>query len=102
MQRKLEAGKRIGPYEIISRIASGGMGDVYRACDTRIGRSVAIKLLRARSLKHLETEARAVGALSHPNICTLHDVGPNYLVMEHIEGTPVRGPIEPALAIEYG
>ena len=85
----LAAGAKLGPYEIIAPIGAGGMGEVYRALDTRLGREVAIKVSAAQFTERFEREARAVAALNHPNICTLYDVGPNYLVMEYVEGAPV-------------
>ena len=78
----LAIGSRVGPYEVVSIIGSGGMGVVYRAHDSRLGRDVAIKISSERFTERFEREARAVAALNHPNICTLHDVGPDYLVME--------------------
>src|SRR3984893_3516016 len=89
----LSAGDRLGPYEILAPIGKGGMGEVYRARDTRLGREVAIKVSSEQFSERFEREARAVAALNHRNICTLHDVGPNYLVMEYIEGTPLKGPL---------
>src|ERR1051326_8234898 len=82
----LTAGTRLGPYEIVTPIGAGGMGEVYKARDTRLDRSVAIKVSKEQFSERFEREARAVGQLNHANICTLHDVGPNYLVMEYIEG----------------
>src|SRR5688572_26620076 len=89
-------GHRLGPYEIISPLGAGGMGEVYRARDTRLGRDVAIKVLPEHLSANLEVrtrferEARTVSGLNHPNICVLHDVGregdTDYLVMELIEG----------------
>src|SRR5262249_34904888 len=79
-------GTKLGPYEILASIGAGGMGEVYRAHDSRLGRDVAIKLSAERFSERFEREARAIAALNHPNICTLHDVGPNYLVMELVEG----------------
>ena len=79
-------GTRLGPYEIVATIGAGGMGEVYRARDTRLGRDVAIKISVEQFSDRFEREARAIAALNHPNICTLHDVGPNYLVMELVEG----------------
>jgi serine/threonine protein kinase len=72
-------------------LGSGGMGEVYKACDTRLDRIVAVKVSKEEFSERFEREARAVAALNHPGICTLHDVGPNYLVMEYIEGTPLKG-----------
>src|SRR5215472_5540462 len=82
----LSAGERLGPYEILAAIGAGGMGTVYRARDTRLGREVAIKVSPDHFSDRFEREAHAIAALNHPNICTLHDVGPNYLVMELVEG----------------
>ena len=82
----LQPGSRVGHYEITAEIGAGGMGVVYRARDSRLGRDVAIKVSAERFSDRFEREARAVAALNHPNICTLHDVGPDYLVMELIEG----------------
>jgi eukaryotic-like serine/threonine-protein kinase len=67
------------------------LGEVYKACDTRLGHDVAIKISHENFTARFESEARAVAALNHPHICTLYDVGPNYLVMEYIEGTPLKG-----------
>src|ERR1700730_14703314 len=97
----LSAGDRLGPYEILAPIGAGGMGEVYRARDTRLDRIVAIKVSQEKFSDRFEHEARAVAALSHPNICTLHDVGPNYLVMEFIEGAPLKGPLPLQKAVEY-
>src|SRR5262249_46278536 len=85
----LAAGERLGPYEILSPIGAGGMGEVYKARDTRLDRIVAIKFSKEAFTERFEREARAVAALNHPNICQLYDVGPNYLVMEFVDGTPV-------------
>src|SRR5438874_8023636 len=85
----LSRGTRLGPYEIVEQIGAGGMGEVYRAKDTRLDRTVAVKISTEQFGERFEREARAVAALNHPHICTLHDVGPNYLVMEYIEGAPV-------------
>jgi Tol biopolymer transport system component/predicted Ser/Thr protein kinase len=82
----LSAGDRLGPYEIIAPIGAGGMGEVYRARDTRLNRIVAIKVSKEQFSERFELEARAVAALNHSNICILHDVGPNFLVMELVEG----------------
>jgi Tol biopolymer transport system component len=83
---QLAKGDRLGPYEIVDAIGSGGMGVVYRAIDTRLGRSVAVKTSRGPFSDRFAREARTVAALNHPNICTLYDTGPDYLVMELIEG----------------
>jgi Tol biopolymer transport system component len=92
----LSAGTRLGPYEILAPLGAGGMGEVYRARDTRLDRTVAIKVLPSelsdspKRRQRLEREARAISHLNHPHICTLHDVGRegeiDFLVMEHLEG----------------
>ena len=110
----MEAGTRLGPYEIVGALGAGGMGEVYKARDTRLGRSVAIKILPAslaadREFKErFEREARAISQLNHPNICTLHDRGTerpapgeppvDFLVLELLEGETLaerigRGPL---------
>jgi TolB-like protein/predicted Ser/Thr protein kinase len=86
-------GTRVGPYEILSLLGSGGMGEVYKATDTRLGRTVAIKFLKSAYTDRLDREARAIAALNHPHICTIHDVGPDYLVMEYLEGAPLGSPV---------
>ncbi|SPF50552.1 Serine/threonine protein kinase [Candidatus Sulfopaludibacter sp. SbA4] len=97
----LSPGDKLGPYEILAPIGAGGMGEVYRARDPRLNRDVAIKVSQERFSDRFEREARAVAALNHPNICTLYDVGPDYLVMEFIEGESPKGPLplEEALRI---
>jgi eukaryotic-like serine/threonine-protein kinase len=85
----LAPGTQLGPYEILASIGAGGMGEVYRARDPRLNRDFAIKVSHAEFTERFAREARAVAALNHPNICTLYDVGPNYLVMEYIEGEAV-------------
>ena len=85
----LSAGEKLGPYEIVSMIGAGGMGEVYKARDTRLDRTVAIKTVHRRFNERFEREARAVAALNHPNVCQLYDVGPDYLVMEYVEGSPI-------------
>ena len=102
----LSVGTRLGPYEIVAMIGAGGMGEVYRARDPRMGREVAIKVCAERFTERFEREVRTVAALNHPNICHIYDVGPNYLVMELIEGATladrIKGgavPLEEALAI---
>ncbi len=101
MGKSFRTGERVGPYEILDRIGEGGMGEVWKARDTRLGRTVAIKAPDARFSERFEREARAVAALNHPHICQLYDVGPNYLVMELIDGAPLHGPLPLAKAIEY-
>jgi serine/threonine protein kinase len=85
----LTPGEKLGPYEILAPIGKGGMGEVYRAQDSRLKRYVAIKVSSEQFSERFEQEARSVAALNHPNICQLYDVGPNYLVMEFVEGSPI-------------
>ncbi len=99
---KLDAGTRLGPYEILALIGAAGMGEVYQARDTRLDRVVAIKLCAEQFSERFEREARDVAALNHPNICTLYDVGSNYLVMEYIEGPTLAGTIPLAEALATG
>jgi serine/threonine-protein kinase len=101
---QVSAGDLLGPYKIESLLGAGGMGQVYKARDTRLGRTVAIKIANQQFSDRFEREARAIAALNHSNICTLYDVGPNYLVMELIEGPTLadrirQGPIPLAEAL---
>lgn len=89
-QGVLSPGTRLGPYEILSLIGEGGAGKVYRARDTRLGRQVAIKTVHERLSGRFEREARVIAALRHPNICRLYDIGPDYLVMELLEGDTLK------------
>src|SRR5205809_512255 len=89
----ISTGDRLGPYEILSAIGKGGMGEVWLARDSRLDRHVAIKIGDARFSDRVGREAKAIAALNHPNICQIYDVGPDYLVMEYIEGVPPRGPL---------
>ncbi|MGD1096559.1 MAG: protein kinase, partial [Bryobacteraceae bacterium] len=98
----LSMGTRLGPYEILAPVGAGGMGEVYKARDTRLDRIVALKVSAAQFSERFEREAHAIGALNHPNICTLYDVGPNYLVMEYVEGAPLKGPLSVDQALKYG
>jgi serine/threonine protein kinase len=119
----LNSGTKLGPYEIQSQLGAGGMGEVYRARDTRLGRDVAIKVLPealakdADRLRRFEQEARTIAALNHPNILGIHDIGTHdgapFLVSELLEGKtlretleagalPVRRAIEYALGIAHG
>jgi serine/threonine protein kinase len=82
----LKPGDKLGPYEIVSAIGSGGMGEVWKGRDTRLNRDVAIKTSRLGFSGRFKTEAQLIASLNHPNVCTLYDVGPDYLVMEYIEG----------------
>ena len=97
----LVPGIRLGPYEILAPVGSGGMGDVYKARDTRLDPIIAVKVSNEQFSERFEHEARAVAALNHANICTLQDVGPNYLVMEYIEGMPLKGPLSLDQALKY-
>jgi serine/threonine protein kinase/dipeptidyl aminopeptidase/acylaminoacyl peptidase len=97
----LSPGTELGPYRIENLIGTGGMGRVYRARDTRLNRTVALKILKEGFGERFEREARAVAALNHPHICQLYDIGPNYLVMEFVEGVPLKGPLSLDKAVEY-
>jgi serine/threonine protein kinase len=108
----LEAGSRLGPYEIVAPIGAGGMGEVYRARDTRLDRQVAVKILpegfaqNAELKSRFEREARTISQLSHPYICTLYDVGENYLVMELLDGETLadrlaKGPLLLSDVLKY-
>ncbi len=92
----LAAGVTLGPYRIESKLGEGGMGEVFRAVDTRLGRAVAIKIAHERFSTRFEREARAISSLNHPHICTLYDVGPNYLVMELVEGQTIGARLKSA------
>jgi Tol biopolymer transport system component/serine/threonine protein kinase len=92
-EKRLAPGERLGPYEIVGRVGAGGMGEVWKARDTRLGRDVAIKVCAERFSGRFRREARAIAALNHPHICTLYDVGVDCLVMEYIEGKPLQGPL---------
>lgn len=100
-------GSQLGPYKLEGILGTGGMGQVFRGVDTRLGRAVAIKVAHASFSARFEREARAIAALNHPHICTLYDVGPNYLVMELVEGETLssrlkKGKLPVGQAIEYG
>lgn len=88
----LSSGDRLGPYEILTQLGAGGMGTVYKARDARLERVVAIKIAQAEFTERFAREARSIALLNHPNICQIYDVGPNYLVMEHVEGAPLAPP----------
>jgi eukaryotic-like serine/threonine-protein kinase len=97
---------RLGPYQVESKLGAGGMGEVFRAVDTRLGRAVAIKIVDQQFLARFEREARAISSLNHPHICTLYDIGPNYLVMELLEGETMAarlrsGPLPVDEALDY-
>ena len=115
--RRLSAGARLGPYEIVALLGSGGMGEVYRAIDTRLDRTVAVKVLSSivsdapDVRQRFEREARTISSLQHPHICVLHDIGrdaasgTDFLVMEHLEGETLaerlsRGSLPPAEGLQ--
>ncbi|MBV9498913.1 MAG: protein kinase [Acidobacteriaceae bacterium] len=100
-------GSRLGPYQIEAPLGRGGMGQVFRATDTRLGRKVAIKISNKTFVSRFERESRSIAAINHPHVCTLHDVGPNYLVMELVEGETLaarlkRGKLSIAQTIRFG
>jgi Tol biopolymer transport system component/tRNA A-37 threonylcarbamoyl transferase component Bud32 len=104
---RLAPGAELGPYRIEMLLGTGGMGEVYKARDTRLGRSVALKISAKEFSNRFEHEARMISALSHPNICTLYDVGPNYLVMEYVGGETLatrlrKGSLGLDAALRYG
>ena len=96
----LGPGSQLGPYRILSLLGAGGMGQIYRAFDARLGREVAIKVAEEQFSTRFDREVRAVAALNHPNICTVHDVGPNYLVMELVDGETLRVAVERGLPLD--
>ncbi len=103
---QVQSGARLGPYQVESKLGEGGMGEVFRGVDTRLGRSVAIKVVHQQFNARFEREARAISSLNHPHICTLYDIGPNYLVMELLEGETIgarlqSGSIPQAEALGY-
>jgi serine/threonine protein kinase len=113
----LSSGKLLGPYEIQSPLGAGGMGEVYRARDTRLDRTVAVKILPPHladdpeAKQRFDREARAISSLSHPNVCHLYDVGEqdgiNFLVMEYLEGETladrlIKGPLPLEQVLKYG
>ena len=95
----LAPGTRLGPYEILSALGAGGMGEVWKARDTRLNRLVAIKTSLGPFSERFEREARAIAAVNHHHVCSLYDVGPDYLVMEYVEGQCLRGPVPLAQAL---
>src|SRR5437867_5042666 len=109
----ITAGTRLGPYEVLAPLGAGGMGEVWKARDTRLDRSVAIKVLPAEFAENaqlkmrFEREAKTISQLNHPHICTLYDVGDNYLVMELLEGETLadklaKGPLPLDQVLRYG
>ena len=97
----VSAGDKLGPYELLSPIGKGGMGEVWKAHDPRLNRDVAIKVSAVQFSERFEREAKAIAALNHPNICQIYDIGANYLVMEFIDGTPLHGPLPQNQALRY-
>src|SRR5262249_30966977 len=85
-------GAQVGPYVLVEPLGAGGMGEVWKARDPRVGRTVAIKRLKPEYAERFKQEARAIAALNHPHICQLYDVGDDYLVMEYVDGAPLRCP----------
>src|SRR5216684_2054111 len=113
----IASGTKIGPYEVLAPLGAGGMGEVYRAKDTRLGRDVAIKILPKdmsadpERKQRFQREAKTISSLNHPNICTLHDIGSqdglDYLVMECVEGETLakrleKGPLPLEEVLKYG
>jgi serine/threonine-protein kinase len=96
----LGPGSSLGPYQILSRLGAGGMGQIYKAFDARLGREVAIKVAEEQFSERFDREVRAIAALNHPNICTVHDVGANYLVMELVDGDTLRMSVERGLPLD--
>ncbi|HKR65931.1 MAG TPA: serine/threonine-protein kinase, partial [Thermoanaerobaculia bacterium] len=110
---RIEPGTRLGPYEVVAHLGAGGMGEVWRARDTRLDRSVAVKILPAmlrddpQFRVRFEREAKIISQLNHPNICTLYDVGDDYIVMELLEGETLadriaRGPLPVSDVVRIG
>jgi len=96
----LTPGTRLGPYTIESLIGAGGMGEVYKAHDGRLNRTVAIKRLLADDASRFQSEARAIAAINHPHICQIYDVGPDYLVLEYLQGEPLGSPVSRDEAVQ--
>src|SRR5512136_2206211 len=86
-------GTKLGPYEILALIGAGGMGEVWKARDTRLGRIVAVKKVKEQHSERFKQEARTIAALNHSYICQLHDIGPDYLVLEYVPGKPLSSPL---------
>jgi eukaryotic-like serine/threonine-protein kinase len=97
----LDPRARLGPYEIVGPLGAGGMGEVYKARDPRLNRIVAIKVSKDKFTERFQREARAVAAFNHPRICQIYDVGPNYMVMEYIQGRTLCGPLPLDQALQY-
>jgi serine/threonine protein kinase/Tfp pilus assembly protein PilF len=96
----LSTGDKLGPYEILAPLGAGGMGEVWKARDPRLDRIVAIKQLKGEHSARFQREAHAIAALNHPHICQIYDVGPDYLVMEYVEGKPLCGPLRVEEAVK--
>src|SRR3970040_1280388 len=90
----LSIGEKLGPYEILALIGKGGMGEAYRAHDSRLRLDVPIKVSNSQFTERFTREARTIASLNHTNIGHLYDVGPNYLVMEYVEGDDLKGPLD--------
>ena len=106
-ETSISPGARLGPYKIETLLGHGGMGQVFRALDTRLSRRVAIKICNEDFIDRFEQEARSIAVISHPNVCTLYDVGPNYLVMELVEGETLaarlkRGKLSISETVRFG
>src|ERR1051326_3098099 len=97
----LSVGDKLGPYEVLAPLGEGGMGEVWKARDSRLGRTVALKVSKTQFSERFEREARAAAALNHQHICQLHDIGPSYLVLEYVEGKPIKGPLPVEKVVEY-
>jgi eukaryotic-like serine/threonine-protein kinase len=102
--QRLPVGQMVGPYRVTGVLGEGGMGVVYKAQDTRLDRTVALKLVKIGFSERFEREARAVSALNHPHIATLYDIGNHegvpYLVLEHVQGKPLKGPLQLPAALD--
>src|SRR5262245_6276993 len=97
----MKPGDVFGPYELVSPLGAGGMGEVWKARDTRLDRYVAIKTSKEAFTDRFLKEARTIARLDHPHICRVYDVGPDYLVMELLEGEPLTGPLPLPAALKY-
>lgn len=101
----LQTGQLLGPYSLVERAGEGGMGEVWKALDTRLDRTIAIKVLKRGFSDRLRSEARAISALNHPHICALYDIGSenglDFLVLEYVTGRPLQGPLPLDSALQY-
>jgi len=98
---ELNPGEKLGRYQLVSLIGAGGMGEVWKARDMQLDRDVAVKVSKSEFTAWFDREARAIAAFNHPNICQIYDIGPNYLVMELIDGVPLKGPLPVEKAVAY-